>query len=340
MRAAIYESPEAPLRIDTAADPVPEPDQVVLQVSRAGICGSDVHVKQLGLAPAGAIFGHEFAGTIVGNGKDVSGWTAGERVTALPILPCRHCEACDAQLPALCRNIAFVGAGNRPGAYAEYVAVRADQLQRLPAGIDFSEGAMVEPLAVSHHAVDLAGLRPGQSVLVIGAGPIGAGVALFARLAGARHVVVSEPTAERRALADELGATATVAPRTEDVGARFEALVGHGPDIVFECVGNPGFLALAISLVRPRGRVLVAGVCLKDDTISPLMALGKEVSLQFSQCYTERDFAAVMDVIATNRMKVRPMHSRTISLAELPDTFERLGRDPRDCKVLLDPHLP
>jgi (R,R)-butanediol dehydrogenase/meso-butanediol dehydrogenase/diacetyl reductase len=339
MRAAIYQSADIPLQVGTIPDPQPEPDQVIIKVSRAGICGSDLHVKRYGLAPAGAVFGHEFAGTIVEAGGATSGWSFGERVTALPIMPCRDCEACDAHLPALCRNVAFVGTGVLHGAYANYVAVRGDQVQKLPSGIDFSEGAMVEPLAVAHHAVDRAGLVSGQSVLVMGGGPIGLGVALFARLAGARKVVVSEPSVERRAHALELGATITVDPRTQDVGADFEAHVGHAPDIVFECVGNPGLISQAVSLVRLRGQVVVAGVCFEDDKITPLVALGKEISVRFVQCYTERDFSAVIDAIATGRVNVKPMHSRTVSLVDLPAVFEELSNDARDCKVLLDPEL-
>jgi (R,R)-butanediol dehydrogenase/meso-butanediol dehydrogenase/diacetyl reductase len=338
MRAAIYRTLDVPLDIVSVPDPEPQPDQVVLQIAHAGICGSDLHMKQYGHAAPGTIFGHEFAGTIVAKGSDVgAAWTTGERVTALPIIACRHCEACDADLPGLCRSIGFIGTPARPGAYAQYVAVRGDMIQRLPEGVSFAEGAMVEPLAVAHHAVERAEIRSGQSALVIGAGPIGIGVVLFARIKGARHVVVSEKSPERRALALEMGATAVIDPTVEDVAARFAALAGGRPETVFECVGVPGLIQQAIGLAGVRGQVVVAGVCFGEDKIAPITALMPELTIKFSQCYTEDDFAAVIDAVAMGRAQVRPMHTRTVGFGDFPAAFDALGRSPTDCKILLDP---
>ncbi len=338
MRAAIYQKPDVPLEIVTIADPEPQQDEVILEIAQAGICGSDLHMKQYGYAALGTIFGHEFAGTVVAGGRETgSAWRAGERVTALPIIACRHCEACDADLPGLCRSIGFIGTPVRPGAYAQYVAVRTDMIQKLPEGVTFSEGAMVEPLAVAHHAVERAGIRSGHSALVIGAGPIGAGVTLFARMKGARHVVVSEKSPERRRLALDMGATAVIDPTTEDVAARFAELTGGRPHVVFECVGVPGLIQQAIALAGLRGQVVVAGVCFGEDKIMPIAALMPELTIKFSQCYTEHDFAAVIDAIAQRPVEVGPMHTRTVGFADFPAAFEALGGRPRDCKVLLDP---
>jgi len=241
-------------------------------------------------------------------------------------------------LPALCSAALFTGTTlDHRGAYADYVAARGSLVQKLPAGVSFEEGAMVEPLSVAYHAVGLAPVVSGSAVLVIGAGPIGAGVALFARMQGARHVVVSERSAERRALSLECGATAVIDPQAEDVAAGFAALTGRRPEIVFECVGVPGLLQQAIELAGVRGRVVVAGVCFGEDRLTPITGLMKEVSVQFSQCYTERDFAAVIDAVARGAAQPRPMHSRTIGFADVPDTFESLRNNPKACKVLIDP---
>jgi (R,R)-butanediol dehydrogenase/meso-butanediol dehydrogenase/diacetyl reductase len=196
---------------------------------------------------------------------------------------------------------------------------------------------MVEPLAVSHHAVELARVARGATVLVIGAGPIGAGVVLFARAAGARHVIVSERSPERRRIALALGATAAIDPQAQDVAARFAGLAGARPQVVFECVGAPGLVQQAIELAGVRGRVLVAGVCFAQDRISPLTALMKEVNVQFSQCYTEANFAAVITAIARGEVMPAPMHTDTVGFAALPAAFEALRASPRGCKVLLDP---
>lgn len=340
MRAAIFHEAGQPLSIETVADPQPAADQVVIAVSGAGICGSDLHVTQFpGIMPAGTILGHEYAGTIVTLGSGVSGdWKVGDRVTALPLFPCRQCEACDAHLPALCPNGRFAGNSlDAPGAYAEYVAARADMLQRLPSGVSDDEGAMVEPLAVGHHIVDRAELPHGAAVLVLGGGPIGAAVTLFARAAGARHVVVSEPGMARRERCLNLGATAVIDPRSEDVAARFAALTGSAPQVVFECVGLPGMLHDAVMLCGLRGRVVVAGVVFAEDHLPPLAALGKEVTILYSQAYAERDFAAVIDALAKREIDVAPLHTATVSLDELPEAFENLRNNPAQCKVLIDP---
>lgn len=339
MRAAVYEASGRPLAIHEVPDPRPGKDQIIIEVARAGICGSDLHVTEHGVIPRGVILGHEFAGTVVELGAEVQGgWTIGDRVTALPVQACRECDACAVGLPALCRTGRFTGMTLEfPGAYARYVAARASMLQRLPGGVAFTDGAMVEPLAVAHHAVELAAIRKGDSVLIIGAGPIGAGATLFARLAGARHVIVSEPAARRRDIALQLGATAVIDPATEDVAARCVALGGAPPQVVIECVGNPGLMQKALEAAGIRGRVVIAGVCFSEDRILPVVGLMKEINVQFSQCYTERDFEAVIDAIARGEAKPAPMHSQTIGLGELPRCFEALRTNPGDCKVLIDP---
>jgi (R,R)-butanediol dehydrogenase / meso-butanediol dehydrogenase / diacetyl reductase len=339
MRAALFQAVGQPLCIERLPDPHPATDQVIIEVASAGICGSDLHMSEYGVVPAGTIFGHEFAGTIVELGSAVSGeWKIGDRVTALPIQACRECDACAEHLPALCRTGLFTGTNlTYPGAYAEYVGARASMLQRLPSGVAFAAGALVEPLAVAHHAVELAGVGSGAAVLVIGAGPIGAGVILFARLNGARHVIVSECARARREIALQLGATAVLDPAAENVAARFAALAGRRPQIVFECVGVAGLLQQAIELAGVRGRVLVAGVCFAEDKILPLTGLMKEVSMQFSQCYTEKNFAAVIEALAHGRIRPEPIHTDTVGFEALPRTFEALRANPSGCKVLIDP---
>ena len=340
MRAAVFHETGKPLSIEQVADPAPADDQVVVQVSGAGICGSDLHVTQFaGTSKRGLILGHEFAGTIVAVGRGAQDrWREGDRVTALPLFPCRECDACEAGLHALCPNGLWMGNFLEvPGAYAQFVAARADLVQRLPAGISDAEGAMVEPLAVGHHVVSRAQLPHAASVLVLGGGPIGAAVTLFTRSTGARHVVVSEPASARRDRCLSLGATATIDPHAEDVAARFAALTGGAPQVVFECVGVPGMLHDAVGLAAIRGRVVVAGVVFAEDRFMPLPAMTKEVSIVFSSGYEERDFEAVIKALAQREIDATPIHTSTVSLDELPAAFEALRSDPAQCKVLIDP---
>ncbi|MBU6393001.1 MAG: alcohol dehydrogenase catalytic domain-containing protein [Sphingomonadales bacterium] len=340
MRAAVFHEAGQPLTIETLPDPAPAEGEVVIAVHGAGICGSDLHVTQYpGLIQPGTVLGHEYAGTIAALGAGVSDtWTVGDRVTALPLFPCCGCEACDAQMPNLCVHGGWVGASpERPGAFAQYVVGRAALLQPVPTGVGEVEAAMIEPLAVGHHTVSRGAIRAGEAVLILGGGPIGAAAALFARAAGASHVVVSEPAPARRDRCCDLGATATIDPSAEDVATRFAALTGSRPHVVFECVGIPGMLHHAVELVGLRGRVVVAGVLFEEDRLPPLIAFAKEVTITYSQAYTERDFAAVIDALARHEIDAAPLHTRTVGFADLPTAFEALRSNPRECKVLIDP---
>lgn len=341
MKAAIFHEAGRKLTIETVPDPVLQPDQILIEVARSGICGSDLHVTQRpGIMPPGIILGHEFAGTVAAVGAAAAGkWKIGSRVTALPLNPCNSCDACHHGWPNLCAKGHFTGnALIAQGAYAQYVAARAALTQPLPDGVGFDEGGMVEPLAVGHHIVGQADIPKGAQVLVLGGGPIGQAVTLFARHAGARHVVVSEFSPERRAKALELGATAVLDPRTGPVDAQFARLAGGPPQVVFECVGLPGLLEQAVHLAGVRGVVVVAGILLEQDRLNPIMALSKEVTIRYSQAYTEADFAAVIDAISRGRINPTPMHSATVTLDELPDMFEALRTSPRHSKVLIAPN--
>jgi len=340
MRAAVFHGAGLPLSIETVAEPEVHKDRIVLAVERSGICGSDLHMAQSAHTPPGLILGHEFAGSIVAIGSKVPrGWKVGNRVTALPLNACNACRTCERGLFALCSQNLFTGTSLlAQGAFAQFVSVRPDMLQRLPANVGFDEGAMVEPLAVAHHIVSMAELSTGGSVLILGGGPIGIAVALFARRAGVRHVVVSERSAERRALVLLVGATAAIDPEAESVEAAFAAKTsGARPQVVFECVGVPGMLHQAIDLVDVRGQVIVAGVVLQEDTFLPLAALGKEVTIRYSQAYTEADFEAVIGALARREIEAKPIHTATVGLDELPDAFTALTKQPSQCKILIRP---
>src|SRR3954447_6894266 len=165
----------------------------------------------------GIVFGHEFCGTIVAMGAEASGYREGDRVVGFPLLGCETCPACLTGAVAKCLRVKLIGA-QRPGAYAEYVAVPAAQSFLLPDDLTVDVGALVEPLAVAHHALERTPRDAGEPVLVLGAGPVGLAVALWARALGAREMVVSDPVPHRRALAATISAVA-VDPTEQDVAA-------------------------------------------------------------------------------------------------------------------------
>jgi (R,R)-butanediol dehydrogenase/meso-butanediol dehydrogenase/diacetyl reductase len=330
MRALVVAGPRR-LAVETVPDPKPAPGEAVVRVAACGICGSDLHVHQLGYLPAGSIMGHEFCGEVV---EAAGGLATGERVCVLPALSCGRCERCRTGLGMYCAQQRALGLGDAAGAFAEYVAISPHHAVRLPQGIDDEHGALVEPLAVALHAVNVARLAAGERCVVVGAGPIGLALVLWARLAGAREVIVSERSPGRRALAERIGATRVVDPTD---GALADAVGPEGADVVFEAVGAPGLVQEAIHQARFRGRVVVVGVCIGPDQFQPATAVLKELELRFTLAYERADFVRTVEAIERGELRPGALVTARVGLDGAPAAFEALGRPDADCKVLVRP---
>lgn len=342
MKAAVFEGLGKPLAIVEMPEPALAPGEVLIKVENCGICGSDLHATEDGvfLQAEGTVLGHEFAGTVVASAD--AAVPEGLRATAVPVNACDRCRdlgTCKDGLGILCPNNRITGlALDVPGAYAEFVKVGARQVVALPEGVSFQQGAMVEPLAVGMHAVEKAQIPLGGRVLVIGAGPIGLSVTSFARLAGAGQIVVSERAEARRQAANGFGATHVINPgAVEDLGAAFAGAAGGPPDVIFDCVGVPGMIQSCIDLSRPRGTVVVVGVCMKPDEVIPITAILKELRLQFVLGYVESDFARVLDLLGQGRIAADGMVTDRVTMKELPDAFEALRHPDRQIKVMIRP---
>ncbi|MCC7463499.1 MAG: alcohol dehydrogenase catalytic domain-containing protein [Gammaproteobacteria bacterium] len=333
MKAVITQGLHQPLRVASLPDPVPGPGEVVLQVARCGICGSDLHATEdaaYGVKP-GAVLGHEFAGEVIALGPGVTSLATGDRVSAIPLMSCGHCPACLAGEPAWCAEFALQGGG-----YAEYVRTRASQCLRLPRSASVADGAIIEPLAVALHGVLLSELKPRDKVLVLGAGPIGLGVAFWARRLGAAQVVVQDivPHQKERALA--LGATDFIVDRDDPIGASDRAL-GSKADIVYECVGVPGLIAQAARQVRVKGTVLILGLCTRPDSFVPFEVLSKELRLQTSAYFRRQEYETALDALDAGAAQPRLLVTDTIGLEQVPQSFEALKSRTHHCKVLIAP---
>lgn len=338
MRAAVVADDGSGLRIATLPDPTPGPGELLLRVRRAGVCGTDLHL--LGDPPAvppGAVLGHELAGEVAALGPGVAGWRVGERVAALPYIACGACPACAAGDEMGCAGLRMLGAGDLPGAFAEYVRVGARHALRLPDGVDFDGGALVEPLAVGLHALRAAAVRPGEHVLVLGGGAIGLAAAAWARDGGAGEVIVVDRLPHRRALAPAFGASIVV--DAGDDGALFALAdrLGGQPPVVIECVGAPGMLQHCLGLVGRRGRIVVAGAGMAPDPLMPAMACLKEVALHFVVGYRRDEFAAALAALAAGRVAGTEMVSDQIDLEALPAAFEALRTPTTQGKILVAP---
>ncbi|TMV87151.1 zinc-binding dehydrogenase [Thioclava sp. BHET1] len=344
-KAAVFRGAGLPLSIEDVSAPQAGSGHVVLKVHACGVCGSDLHATEDGvfLQEDGTILGHEFAGEVIAS--DDPAVPVGLRATAVPVNACEECRgmglgSCRKGLGIHCSENRITGlALSVPGAYAETVRVGAEQVVPLPHNVSFDEGALVEPLAVGLHAVDRAEIPLGGRVLVIGAGPIGLSVTAFARLRGAGSVVVSERAPARRDAARTFGADHVIDPtQTEDLAAAFADAAGGPPDVIFECVGVPGLIQQAIDLSRPRGTIVLVGVCMKPDQIVPIAATLKELRLQFVLGYLDADFARVLDMMGRGLIDAKAMITDTTPLADLPDSFEALRHPDGQIKLMIHPH--
>lgn len=259
------------VRLEECPLPTPRAGEVLLQIASVGVCGSDVHYYLEGrighqVVSAPIIMGHEFSARIAETGEGVQGLEPGQLVAVEPGIPCGKCEQCEQGHPNLCPNVRFCGTPPVNGVFAEYALMPAQNCYPLPEGFSPEAGALLEPLGVAIHAVDLAHLRPGDTVGVLGAGPIGLLTAAVARVAGASSIFMTEPQAYRREFALDYIADAVFDPVEQDVVAEIERVTaGRGVDVTFEAAGAQETPQQAADIVRNGGKVILAGIPATDD---------------------------------------------------------------------------
>jgi threonine dehydrogenase-like Zn-dependent dehydrogenase len=310
---------------------------MVLKVQRCGICGSDVHMTSgRGVTlPSGCVLGHEYAGEVVGVGKEVKTFRVGDKVTAMPFAGCGECETCRTGQQLLCER----GVRAYIGGFADYVRVSAASSLKLPAGLSMEDSALIEPLAVGLHGVRLVPGVSGKTVLVLGAGPIGLAVISALRAEGACRIAAAARSERRRELALVMGADAYVLTGEGD-RARVVDVLGAMPDVVFECIGMPGALDLAIRHVRSNGVVVSLGQCMEPDSISVTRATSKQVRLIFSAGYTLSEFTSIADQLNSGRVRANAMISETVPLDAVGGAIEGLQSGARSAtKIQVDPCL-
>jgi threonine dehydrogenase-like Zn-dependent dehydrogenase len=333
MKAAVYPGAGKPLVLETLPDPEPGPEDLVIKVHRCGICGTDLHLTSGHRwdFPAGTVAGHEYSGEIVGIGSKVSGFKTGELITALPSTGCGHCEACYRGNLTLCHHAPGV-----LGGFGEYIRVPTSVAIKLPSTLSLTDGALIEPLAVGLHGVRLSHMQPGDRVLVLGAGTVALCAIYWARRLGAGRIAAASRSPRRAAMALDMGADVFVQYGDNEIGEVAEALDGP-PNIIFECVGSPGFLTKGIQHAAPFGQVISLGFCTEPDPVLPAMAGMKGVSLQFPVGYSLKDFQYVADVMDAGHADPKMLISTVVTLDDLPATFERLRGPNTDTKVQVSP---
>lgn len=358
MKAAVWHG-RRDVRIETIAEPPsPGPGEVKLKVGWCGICGTDLHEYAAGpiftqvnqphplsgrLAPLTP--GHEFAGTVVEVGPGVTGFVIGDRVSPNPLLRCGTCAYCKQGLPHLCTQIGFMGC-HSDGGFGEFVNVNVERgaqpvpvLYKLPENVSLEVGAMVEPLAVGVHATRRGNLTDGESVVVVGAGPIGICTIQAARAAGASQIIALEPSAGRRAFAEESGATAVIDPTSTDPVKAVQDLTGGlGADCAFECVGAEAPLKLSLSTLRKGGRAVVVGIFEHPAAADYFDVVFFEKTVIGTFAYRD-EFDSVLQMLSDGRLQPGPMVTGRIGLDELvAGGFEELlVNKEQNVKILVSP---
>jgi 2-desacetyl-2-hydroxyethyl bacteriochlorophyllide A dehydrogenase len=341
----------APGEVANQEVPVPAPptgDQVLVRVTRAGVCGSEleaIHTKSPRRVPP-LIMGHEFAGRIeaVGDQAAAAGWRPGERVVPNPLVPCGRCRACARGLTNACPNRVLDGLHHH-GGHAELAVVRASQLHRLPERLSDEAAAAAEPLAVAVHALRLLGdmaVLP-QGIVVFGAGTIGLLILQVARLAGATQTLVLDVDPARLEVARRLGASRTLDPRTPEGSGDgllqlSEAMTGgDGFDAALDAVGRGDVRAAALRLVRPGGAVVWVGQAEEEVLVNGGDVVRAERRIQGSYAYTGEDFATALQLLAAGRIDTTSW-SQTYPLSTSAGLIGRLLRHDEPCiNALLDP---
>jgi threonine dehydrogenase-like Zn-dependent dehydrogenase len=334
MKAAIYPGQGKRIFIADMPDPEPGPDDVVIKVARCGLCGTDLSMTKGGMWDYGTNcqIGHEYAGEIVALGKNVEGFRTGDKITAVPSLSCGKCEACKHGNPVLCRT----ATGTAMVGFADYARIPASVAIKLPDTLSFTDGALIEPLAVSLYGVRNSGIQPGARVLVLGGGTVALYAIYWARRLGAGRIVAMSRSNRRRELCLEMGADEFIAYSPNEIGEVAEAL-GGAPEIIFECVGSEGMLGKAVMHAGIFGKIVSLGFCTSPDPVMPSFAAYKCVNMQFMVGYTKRDFLYIADQMDKGHTDPKAIVTSEALLSDLPDIFDKLRGPNEETKVHIRP---
>ncbi len=308
------------LRVTDEPEPAPGDGETLVRVSAVGLCGSDLHwYAEGGIGDARLerplVVGHEFAGVVE------SGPLTGQRVAVDPAIPCEVCPTCRRGQRHLCPTVALSGHGRHDGALRELMAWPSHLLHPLPDSLSDADGAMLEPLGVAIHAIDLGHVRLGGTVAVVGCGPIGLLLVQAVRAAGATTVIAVEPLHHRRAAAERFGADVVLSPE-EAVEDALTGRDGEGIDVAFEIAGNDAAVETALRAARPGGRVVLVGIPEADRTTFPAaLARRKGLTLAMSRRMGEV-YPRAMALVRRGLVDVESLVTARYPLERVRDAFD------------------
>jgi L-iditol 2-dehydrogenase len=324
MKAAVYFGRHDLRVIEVDEGPIGD-NQVRVNIKFCGVCGTDIHIYE-GDGGSSAVvpplvIGHEFSGIVSGIGKNVKSVQVGDRVTVDPNDLCGECYFCRNAQGHFCVNCVGIGT-TYPGGFAEYVTVREKQVFKIPDHLTYETAALVETVSCCLHGIDLCNIKTGQTVLIIGAGPIGLLMLQLAKMSGAGKIIVSEIVAEKRELALKYGANIVIDPLNEDIGTVLSTN-STNIDCVIECAGTIRTIEQAIKYAGKGSTVMMFGLVAPDATatIKPYEIFQKEIKLtsSFVNPYT---FDRAIEVLALGKVKVDEIITDIVSLDNINKVFE------------------
>jgi L-iditol 2-dehydrogenase len=326
--------------------PTPEigDDEVLVRVRACGICGSDIHGYDgsTGRRIPPLVMGHEAAGVIERVGRQVHGFTAGERVSFDSTVSCGTCDFCRRGQINLCDNRTVLGVScgdyRRHGAFAEYVAVPSRILYKLPDSLSFERAALIEAVSIAVHAVNRHPPEPTDTAVVVGSGMIGLLIVQVLKAKGSRNIIAVDLDPHKLTLAQRMGATRTVNAHETDVPAAVRAVSGGGgADVSFEVVGHGDTVLSAIRSLRKGGTVVLVGNLSPKVELPLQEVVSREISV-LGSCASSGEIPECIDLLTRSAVDVDPIISLTASVDQGPELFARLyGGDRSLMKVIIQP---
>lgn len=339
MPAAVLKGPG---RLEVEEIPIPElgGHDVLVEIDRCGVCGSDLHMVLEGWGQPGSVPGHEWNGTVVAVGAAVSRWRPGDAVVGGPPQRCGRCPACIAGRPSLCAGRETPGVGLEIGAFARYKVQPEGELLATPAGLPPRAAALAEPLAVALHGISRGGIEPGQRVLVSGAGPIGALSIAALRAMGVEDVTCVEPHTGRRALAAKVGATRLRVPEDLEVPTVVEpGRVVHGAvDVVLECSGKARAIEAGLAQLDRGGTMVLVGAGIEQPRFDPNRILLNELVVTGAFTYDDDGFERALGLLASGALPIDDLvEPDDVDLYGILDAMHDLAGGRLAGKVLVRP---
>lgn len=310
----------------------PGPGEIQVAVKAVGICGSDLHYfSEGGIGDTRSVYpmvlGHEPAGVVVNTGPGVSGWSKGDAAVLEPAIYCYHCEFCMTGHHNVCAHMRFLSTPGDPGFFRERVNLPAHNLLPLPRTMDLNQGTLVEPFAIVLHSLQFAAVKPGETALVFGAGPIGLLTIAGLKLAGASRVWAVEPVAARRDLAKTMGADAVMDPAQVDPVQQVLSETGQrGVDVTLDCATKKDTITQSLQATRSAGRVVITGIPSEEFPKLAFHVMRRKELTLFTVRRSNRDSEMALKLLSEFPKRFAPVLTHTQSMADIQTVFERCER--------------